>query len=710
VTESEHRDPADLPDGQIERMMSVAYRLFRAGDAESELAAIEWIYGRSSRILLPDADGPGGGEPEGTATTAPASRYRVLGEIGRGDIGIVYEGRDVNLGRTVALKALRPELAEDDDAVRRFLEEAQLESQLQHPGVVPVYSLGLDERNRPYFVMKLVRGETLASLLAKRGEPARALRRFLGIFEQTCQCVAYAHARGVVHRDLNPQNVMVGAFGEVQVVDWGLAKLLDRPDGKAADVSSGAPAYLAPEEARGRTDEVDERADVFSLGAMLCEILTGVPPYTRGGAEELAQAREGRVAAAWARLDECGADEELVALAKRCLAPEPESRPRNGGEVGRMMGNHLAGAERRAREAAIRTAEERSRAQQERDREERECHRAAWERRARSRTTAIAAIILATVLLGGLAYFQKDRVDRARAARNLAAVTDAMERASFHRGQGDWAAASDWARRALETAGMAEVDPETMASATALREKTEEEEQAARRAIRRRDEDAEMLARLERLRARRRSDDQTDPAEIHAAYAAEFRDVGIDVERLPAEQAAAKIRERGIAVDLAATLDDWSWMVRPAPGRDRLEVDAGLWHKLLTIARLADPDEWRDRYREAALDLSRPREIGRIFSRGALFRAFAAQPGIEGLSPRALVLLANHLEIVEDPRTRASVLRRAYHQHPGDFWVNVHLSDALHHLGRREASLAHLRAAVALKPEARAFLQGKGDD
>ena len=165
--------------------------------------------------------------------------------------------------------------------IRRFVEEAQIGGQLQHPGIVPIYELGTFADRRPYFAMKLVKGQTLAALLAGRPSPADGLPRFLGIFEQVCQTVAYAHARGVIHRDLKPSNVMVGSFGEVQVMDWGLAKVLHR-GGVADDAAAGStadetviatarsggsdaersqagsvlgtPAYMAPEQARGEIE------------------------------------------------------------------------------------------------------------------------------------------------------------------------------------------------------------------------------------------------------------------------------------------------------------------------------------------------------------------------------------------------------------------------------------------------------------------------
>src|SRR5690242_14734161 len=161
------------------------------------------------------------------------ARLQLLGEVARGGMGVIIKGRDNDLGRDLAVKVLLEQHHEKPDLIRRFVEEAQISGQLQHPGVVPVYELGTLADQRPYFAMKLIKGRTLAVLLAERPGLAEDQPRLLGIFEQVCLTMAYAHVQGVIHRDLKPSNIMVGSFGEVQVMDWGLAKVL--PQGGVAD-------------------------------------------------------------------------------------------------------------------------------------------------------------------------------------------------------------------------------------------------------------------------------------------------------------------------------------------------------------------------------------------------------------------------------------------------------------------------------------------
>jgi serine/threonine-protein kinase len=256
-------------------------------------------------------------------------RYRVDEELARGGMGVVYKVWDPDLRRHVAMKVLRGGRRREigrratpaqERSLGRFLEEAQITGQLEHPGIVPVHELGLDAGDKLYFTMPLVRGRELKHVieLARECREGWNLTRALGVMLKVCEAVAYAHSKGVIHRDLKPSNIMVGRFGETYVMDWGLARVLGRADsrdvrvrGSASEPESGwvetdirgradstpdsplvtvdgavigTPAYMAPEQALGHIDELGPRADVYSIGAMLYHLLTGQMPYVPSGA------------------------------------------------------------------------------------------------------------------------------------------------------------------------------------------------------------------------------------------------------------------------------------------------------------------------------------------------------------------------------------------------------------------------------------------
>ena len=340
------------------------------------------------------------GDPHRTVVTSPAGGptailpglrgYDITGELARGGMGIVYHAMDHSFHRSVAIKIVQERYASNASTCRRFFEEAQITGQLQHPAIPPVHELGTLPDGRPYLVMKLINGQTLDVLLANRercsslldGEelgkqtsPAE-LARFMAIFGQICQAIGYAHNQGVIHRDLKPQNIMVGAFGEVQVMDWGLAKLLKRnaqpntdsetsandtntsfknprddSDGSETQPGSvlGTPSYMPPEQAEGKIDAIDQQSDVFGLGAILCQILTGQPPFTGDSVEAIRkQVVQGDLRQAFARLERCGAESELIALCKRCLSPTKADRPPDGGAVALAVDTLRLQAEARA--------------------------------------------------------------------------------------------------------------------------------------------------------------------------------------------------------------------------------------------------------------------------------------------------------------------------------------------------------------------------
>ncbi|MGL4555244.1 MAG: protein kinase domain-containing protein, partial [Gemmataceae bacterium] len=350
----------------------------------------------------PTAAGPAAGPAvaDGAAPRLATGRYQFNEEIGRGGMGVIVRGWDGNLHRELAFKILHGHLADDPSAVRRFQEEARILGRLQHPGVVPVHEVGTLPGGPPFFAMKLVQGRTLREHLDQRPSPAAEVPRLLKVFEQVCQTLAYAHAHGVIHRDLKPANVMVGEFGEVQVMDWGLAKVLaadgrpaphaDAEDPLATVVVTGQGtaegkdgsetqagcvlgtfAYMPPEQARGQVDQIDRRSDVFGLGAILCEVLTGDPPYAGRDREALrVQALVADLAPVFERLQRSGVDGDLLALARRCLAADPSDRFADAGQVAQAVTHYLTAAEERARQAEVELAraETQTREQQKRRR------------------------------------------------------------------------------------------------------------------------------------------------------------------------------------------------------------------------------------------------------------------------------------------------------------------------------------------------------
>jgi serine/threonine protein kinase len=237
-------------------------------------------------------DAPGFVGPHVLAGDSPSgSRFLIGGTLGEGGMAVVSEATDVQLNRPVAIKRMRPELSHREDARQRFFAEAEILAGLDHPGTTAVFEAGTLPDGGCFYAMKRVRGRTLGELLAERtseGVNDRALRaRLLEIFFRVCQTVASAHKQGVIHRDLKPENIMVDDLGVVYVMDWGLAKVLTEEAGDnqsdsgrtRAGAVMGTPAYMSPEQASGHADTSDRQTDVFSLGVMLYEILTGTNPF-----------------------------------------------------------------------------------------------------------------------------------------------------------------------------------------------------------------------------------------------------------------------------------------------------------------------------------------------------------------------------------------------------------------------------------------------
>ncbi len=314
-------------------------------------------------------------EPASELVGRLLGKFRLEEELARGGMGIIIKSRDVELDRVVAIKLLLKEHQTKPHLHRQFINEAQITGQLQHPGIVPIYETGTSSDDRPFFAMKMVKGKTLAELLAARTSADDELPRLLKIFEMVCQTLSYTHSRGVIHLDIKPANIMVGAFGEVHLMDWGLARASTRLCStlSAEDESSssviqtaeerlafraeqadapvgavwGTPAYMAPEQARGHC--MDVRSDVFGLGGILCEILTGCPPYRGSSLIDVCfQAAQGDLSFAFTNLADCPVDGVLVRLAMKCLSADPELRPANAGIVAKELTLYLESLLQRA--------------------------------------------------------------------------------------------------------------------------------------------------------------------------------------------------------------------------------------------------------------------------------------------------------------------------------------------------------------------------
>jgi serine/threonine-protein kinase len=682
----------------------------------------------------PGPSAVGRGQAPRQVTDQTLGRYDVLGEIASGGMGVVLRAYDRQLHREVALKLMHRE-READPAMRlRFVEEAQLTGQLQHPGVPPVFERGELDDGRPYYTMKVVKGRTLGELLAPDPQDDESERaaghrpdpaRLLSIFEAICQAVAYAHGKGIIHRDLKPSNVMVGAFGEVQVMDWGLAKVLGavRNDEVAGSVvrtvrtessdspvytgTVGTPAYMPLEQAQGLTDHVDTRADVFALGAILCKILTGAPAYTgRTPDEVLRKALRGDLADAYARLGDCGADAELITLTRQCLAAEPLDRPEDAGAVAARVGDYQDSVARRLKEQELARAAAEARAGE-------ATKRAAVERSRRRRTVALAAATVGLIALavGGWVYLA-----RQRAARQLAtsrAVDEALARADLARGRAQglddpaaevaaWKEGLVHAQRADDALRGGEPSPGERARVDATLAGLAHSLEGALLREREAETEQRLVARLEEVRGLRA--EHMDPSRTDREYATAFREAGLDPDAADPEEAAAWIAGRRYADEIIAALDDMTairrWHLKKGP-------DDTSWQRPHAIATKSDRDPWRAEVR-ACFGLPRE-EVGDFLKAKAADRENLARSHLT-----SLLLLTALLRGSGDKEAGREVLDVAWAKGRGDFWVNFEMSTTywdprdLRYTSPSEAC-RFLTAAVAIRPRSHAALNNLGN-
>jgi serine/threonine-protein kinase len=531
----------------------------------------------------------------------------------------------------------------------------------------------------------------------------------LKIFEAVCQAIGYVHSRQIIHRDLKPLNVMVGAFGEVQVMDWGIAKILTGTDtdsvhrdldgatqqGDSALTSAGSTlgtlAYMPPEQAAG--EAVDERADVFGLGAMLCEILTGKPPYFGTNEQVLWKAVNADLVETFARLDDCAADAELIALAKNCLAPNRVERPVDAGAIAAAVSAYLAGVQDRLRQV------ERERAAAE--------TRAAEERKRRRVQFALAATILVAIagLAAGGLWLQHDRATRAAELASQQAdaerrVAVGLQKAKLLQSQGQPAAAFTAAEQAREMAADQRVTGETREEVGALTEALRiAAEQAERdRLLIERLQDASDIA--ENPIAPMAGDFRTQREYLVYHYEFVYRFWGADLSAQTDDELLAVMRARPTAVRraLASGLDQWAWYAR---SRSR---PASLWQRLIRLAGQTDPDA--DPIRVELRTLALGSESTQADSVRARLHEIADQVDPATAQAQTLALLSGELQSAGEANRAIALLQAGTRTWPGEVLLHERLAHLLLEQTppRSLDAIPHLQSARSLRPRLAARL------
>jgi tetratricopeptide (TPR) repeat protein len=628
----------------------------------------------SLRLIDQSGVGVGSSLPSGEAGAAePLGDFCIVREVGRGGMGVVYEAVQLSLGRRVALKVLPLAAALDARQLRRFQNEAQAAAHLHHQHIVPVYAVGC-ERGLHFYAMQFIEGRTLAEVIADlRADPPAAVpspdtlplaglaterttrppeffRTIARLGLQAAEALAHAHQEGIVHRDIKPANLLVDARGNLWVTDFGLARLQNEAGLTLSGDLLGTLRYMSPEQALGYPAAVDQRTDVYSLGATLYELLALCPVFDGRDRQELLRRIASEEPRPPRRVNPA-VPAELEVIVRKALEKEPAARYTAAQELADDLRRFLEDKPIRARRPSWLEQARR------------------WVRRHRPVVWSAVAALLATlaVLAGCVGWVVRDR--SARQVRTATEVRAALDEAQRLHGQRQWREAHAAARRA-EALLAADQDGST----------------ECRQRVRELLADLDMVVRLEevRLQGARVNDGRFDLDCADRRYAAAFRAYGIDVEALDAEEAARLIRARPVRVELAA-LDFWARRRRLLPRKGGKG-----WLELLAVARSVDPDPRRTALRDAVAS-----------GDGQALVAWAASADVRSLPPVTLVLLAAYLAEMRSRPAATALLRRAHEHHAHDFWINHHLADLLVEARppRLAEAIRFYTAAVALRPE-----------
>jgi eukaryotic-like serine/threonine-protein kinase len=566
--------------------------------------------------------------------------YEIESMLGRGGMGVVFRARHLRLDRVVALKMVLAGAYAGALERERFQREAEAAARLCHPNVVQIHDIGVSD-GRPYFTMELVEGGNLAEKL--QGAP-HAARQAAGLVATLAGAVEAAHQSGIVHRDLKPANVLLTADGTPKISDFGLARRLD---GAAQLTRSGdpigTPSYMAPEQARGRTDEIGPAADIYALGAILYEMLTGRPPFTAESATDTIFQVIHQEPAPPSRLHS-NVPRDLETICLKCLFKEPRLRYATAGALADDLNRFLRGEAITARPE--RTLE--------------------WLARRLRQRPALAMAIAAGLLVVGFSAgaWVWVRAENAAAQRKSEAEQAAMESAvdADLRQMVDFLKRSAWpeAKESQERAKARLGDHESPVLRSRL-------DQGAR--------DLHLALRLEEIHVDHARNMQTYLLRRAREYEEALHEAGFGQVGDDPEATAERVRASNIRSALVAALDYWCGQEANSSRK--------IW--ALTVARRADPDPtgWRDRARDPAVWADQAALVKVVES-----AAVADQP------VPLLLALAKHLN---DDGERLLFLLRIQQAHPGDFWANLTLGSKLTSKNTGEA-IRYFQAAVAIQP------------